>query len=73
MEQSQFESANQERLEFISQTKVDENNQYKMTCRVVDKSDPHYGYTLVYKCHLMNHVLNLIDVVEPAKQLDLEL
>jgi hypothetical protein len=73
MEQSQFERCNQKRLEFIGQTKVDENNQYKITCRVVDKSDPNYGYTLVYKCHLMSHVLNLIEVVEPSKQLDLEL
>ena len=73
MEQSQFESANQKRLEFISQTKVDENNQYKITCRVVDPSDPNYGHTLVYKCHLMTHVLNLIEVIEPPKQLDLGL
>lgn len=73
MEQSQFESANQERLEFIGQTKVDENDQYKMKYRVVDPSDPHYGHTLVYKCHLMTHVSNLVEVVEPPKQLDLGL
>lgn len=73
MEQSQFEKTNQQRLEFISQTKVDENLQYKMKYRVVDPSDPNYGYTLVYNCHLMTHVSNLIEVVEPPKQLDLKL
>lgn len=73
MEQSQFESANQQRLEFIGQTKIDENLQYKIKYRIVDPSDPNYGHTLVYKCHLMTHVSNLIEVIEPPKQLDLEL
>ena len=39
MEQSQFENANQERLEFVGQTKVDENLQYEMKYRIVDPSN----------------------------------
>lgn len=73
MEQSQFENANQERLEFVGQTKVDENLQYEMKYRVVDPSNSHYGHILVYKCHLMTHVSNLVEVIEPPKQLDLKL
>lgn len=73
MEQSQFENANQERLEFVGQTKVDENLQYEMKYRVVDPSNPHCGHILVYKCHLMTHVSNLVEVIEPPKQLDLKL
>lgn len=73
MEQSQFEKANQQRLEFVGQTKVDENLEYKMKYRIIDPCDPNYGHLLVYKCQLMTHVSSLVEVIEPPKQLDLEI
>jgi len=44
-----------------------------MKYRIIDPSDPNYGHLLVYKCELMTHVSSLVEVIEPPKQLDLEI